>query len=197
MTNRALIIAVLVILVALGTNLIVDDKEAADDDVELQRNDPDLYMLDAKITKFDQDGQVQHKILADRFTHFPLTDLTVLEDPVIKLFADENKQPWDIESRNGRLLPESAYREQVVELWEQVVATQHRENGRFINIQTNSLTVYPDRDYAETDQKVFIDDDTGRTTAAGMQAFFESGRFIFYSGPGERVKTIFLPVFKD
>ena len=58
-----------------------------------------------------------------------------------------------------------------------------------------SLTVYPEKEYAETDRKVTIDENSGRTTAAGMKAFFESGKYIFYSTPTERVHTIFLPEF--
>jgi lipopolysaccharide export system protein LptC len=161
------------------------------------QNDPDMYMLNATITQFDDSGGLQHTINADRFTHFPLTDVTSLKFPNLKLFPDKDNEPWDIKAKNGRLLSQSVYREEVVELWDDVVAVQQKASGRFINIQTQSLTVYPEREYAETDQKVFIDGNSGRTSAAGMKAFFQQGRFIFYSKPTERVNTVFLPEFKE
>ena len=105
-------------------------------------------------------------------------------------------EPWDIEAKNGRLLSHSVYREEVVELWDDVLAVQLADNGQYITIQTQSLTVYPEREFAETDQKVYIDNNSGRTSAAGMKAFFQGGKFIFYSTPTERVHTIFLPEFK-
>ncbi len=52
------------------------------------------------------------------------------------------------------------------------MASQFSNGSAFVSIQTNSLTVYPERDYAETDEPVFIDNQSGRTTAAGMKSLF-------------------------
>ena len=169
------------------------DKELSSESV--MQNDPDFYMLNAVVTQFDDEGKLQHKIKADRFTHFPLTDVTALKQPNMQLIPQSDAIPWDINAKNGRLLSSSNYREEVIELWGDVVAIRHRANSKFITIQTMSLTVYPEKEYAETDRKVTIDENSGRTTAAGMKAFFESGKYIFYSTPTERVHTIFLPEF--
>ena len=105
------------------------------------------------------------------------------------------EQPWDITAKNGRWLDKALLREERLDLWDQVIAVQKDDLGKFIYIQTHSLTIYPDKDYAETDQKVYIDDNTGRTIASGMRAFFEDGRFYFFSSPEQRVQTILLPEF--
>lgn len=160
---------------------------------EHKRNDPDLYMLNATINQFDTAGELQHRISANRFTHFPLTDLTTMVQPELTLGEVDQSNPWEITARQGRLLPESNYREEIVELWTQVLAEKSGISGHFINIQTESLTVYPARDYAETDEKVYIDNQNGRTTAAGMKAYFDTGKFQFFSRGAERVTTIFLP----
>ena len=195
MNNRATILASLILVFAIATNLILEQSDSLPLAPMLQ-NDPDLYMLNATITQFDDDGNLQHTIKADRFTHFPLTDMTSLISPNLQLFSHSKNEPWDIEAKNGRLLSQSVYREEVVELWDDVLAVQQTGNGQFIRIQTQSLTVYPEREYAETDQKVYIDDNSSRTSAAGMKAFFQGGKFIFFSTPTERVHTIFLPEFK-
>jgi lipopolysaccharide export system protein LptC len=184
------------LLLAIVTNFIL---EKNDEDLEIEsigKNDPDLYMLNATITQFNESGNIQNEISADRFTHFPLTDMTALISPNMRLFPNMKGEPWDIEAKKGRLLSQSTYREQVVELWDDVLAIQQNADGSFIHIQTQSLTVYPEREFAETDQKVYIDDNSGRTTAAGMKAYFDKGKFVFYSTPLERVHTIFLPEFK-
>ncbi len=150
-------------------------------------------MLNAKILKYDETGLLQHQLAAARFTHFPLTNLTTMATPEMRLGNNGAGEPWQITSAEGRILPGSAYREEIIELWTRVLAEKRSGNGKFVNIQTDSLTIYPERDYAETDAKVYIDNETGRTTAAGMKAYLDTGRFMFFSGPGERVITIFLP----
>jgi lipopolysaccharide export system protein LptC len=191
--NRATILASLILVFVIGTNFLMDETDQDNSPAQATRNDPDFYMLNAVITQFDENGDLQHTIKADRFTHFPLTDMTALKQPSMKLFPKSASIPWDIEAQNGRLLSSSDYREEVIELWDNVMAIRQKGNGEFITIQTMSLTVYPEKEYAETDRKVTIDDQSGRTTAAGMKAFFESGKYIFYSTPTERVHTIFLP----
>lgn len=191
MINRFIVISILILAFSLAVNWILDELETSED--ETTRNDPDLYMLNATISEYSDEGRLQHILSADRFTHFPLTDLTTLKAPKIELKPHDAPHPWQISSTEGRLLSASRYREEIVELWDQVLANQSSSDGRFIQIQTRSLTVYPEREYLETDEKVYIDNETGRTTAAGMKAFLDSGRFQFFSNDTERVLTIFLP----
>ena len=196
MNNRATILVSLILVFAIATDFILEHSDDNLPPAPMLQNDPDLYMLNATITQFDDDGNLQHTIKADRFTHFPLTDVTSLKFPVLQLFSGSKNAPWDIKAQNGRLLSQAVYRGEVLERQDDVLAVMQSDDGHFINIQTQSLTVYPEREYAETDQKVYIDSNSGRSSAAGMKAFFQSRKFIFYSTPTERVHTVFLPEFK-
>ena len=191
MINRLIVVGTLILASSLAVDWILDETEYPND--ETARNDPDLYMLNATISEYGSEGRLQHILSAARLTRFPLTDLTTLKEPNIELKPQDEPHPWTIASAEGRLLSASRYREEIFELWDQVLANQTGPGGRFIQIQTNSLTVYPGREYLETDQKVYIDNETGRTTAAGMRAFLDTGRFQFFSNATERVNTIFLP----
>ena len=191
MINRIVVLSSLLLAFALSINWVMDESEEQDD--EIPRNEPDIYMLNASIEQFNDEGMLQHRIDADRFTHFPLTNLTTMKSPAMALAHSERQSPWNITAKEGRILPASDYREEVIELWTNVVAARSGAEGRFVNIQTDSLTIYPERDYLETDAKVFIDNETGRTTAAGMKAYLDAGRFMFYSTADDRVTTIFLP----
>lgn len=199
LNSRSLLMAAFILAFAAGINFILDqDQMAEPEQAQLNRNDPDLYMRNAEIVQFTKVGTRQHRIAAERFTHFPLTNITTLKKPDVTVYAkDAEDNPWDIIANNGRLLPKVLFRDEIVELWDNVLAIQTDPRGNFINIQTDSLTVYPATDYAETDQKVIIDDNTGRTTAAGMKAYFEEGRFLFFSRGKERVRTILLPEFDN
>ncbi len=197
LNSRSILFVGFVLLLATAVNLMHDEtnKEETQTD-QLNRNDPDLYMRNATITQFTKSGERQHKINAKLFTHFPLTDITTLKEPDMTLYStDDEANPWDIVAKHGRLLPNVGFRDEIIELWDDVLAIQTDLEGNFVNIRTNSLTVHPETDYAETDQRVTIDDNSGRTTAAGMKAYFEEGKFLFYSHGNERVRTILLPEF--
>jgi lipopolysaccharide export system protein LptC len=195
-TTRNIVLFALIMLVAIATNWVVERGDEQDEPHAIGRNDPDLYMLNARITQFSAKGARQHEIRASRLTHFPLTNMTALITPNVSLFASNASSPWNITADNGRLLPQSQLRDQIVELWDNVLATRSNSAGDFINIQTASLTVYPGQDYAETNQKVYIDGARGRTSAAGMQAYLEEGRYLFSSDSNNRVITTLWPAAK-
>ena len=181
----------LLVMFALTINLVTEESPSAD--LSVRGNDPDLYMVNAAIRQFDETGQLQHRIEAERFTHYPLTDLTTMQQPNMSLASGSDTSAWQINSQEGRILPGTQYREEVIELWDNVLATRDTGSGDFINVSTENLTVYPSREYAETDRRVTIDNQASRTTAAGMKAYLDSGRFMFFSNSAERVVSIFLP----
>ena len=191
MINRLIVLSTLIIAFALTINWFITDSEEELDFTP--RNEPDFYMLNATINQYGPEGKLQHRIAANRFTHFPLTDVTTMKFPALSLGRTRDSDPWESNSSKGRILPSSDYREEVVELWSNVLASQSSNKSEFVTIKTNSLTVYPERDYAETDEPVFIKNQSGRTTAAAMKAFLNTGKFMFYSTPENRVTTIFLP----
>ena len=198
LTSRLLIVSLLILLIAATTNILIDHNTENGPALLIGKNDPDMYMRKADITQFSKSGEIRHNILAERLTHFPLTNISTLKMPRMTLYPTLAKDtPWHIHADHGRELPKAQVREEIIELWDGVVATQTSAGGDFINISTDSLTVYPIRDYAETTQKVYIDENSGRTTAAGMKAFFNEGSFIFFSSNKERVHTMYLPVFKE
>ena len=191
MIQRIIVLSALLIAFAVTINWVLEHREVVV--AEPPGNEPDLYMLNATINQFGAGGNLVHQVSADRFTHFPLTNLTAMERPVLKLGQKSEHKPWEIVSRAGRILPQSGYREEVLELWDNVMASHAGSSGRFVNIKTDSLTVYPARDYLETNTKVYIDNESGRTTAAGMKADLTEGRFMFFSDDTNRVTTIYLP----
>lgn len=192
MNNRTIILVCLIILIAGAINWILEQSVSEPEPPKPAANEPDAYMVGARITRFDETGKIDHEIRSTRFTHFPATDVTTLEDPSMDLFAGQ-KAPWNIAAKNGRLLPASGDRDETVELWQHVVASRESPDGDFVNISTESLSVFPQKRYAETDRPVHIDDTSGRTTAAAMKAWFEPGRYLFYSRGDQKVTTVLLP----
>ena len=197
LNNKTYLLICLILFVTFSTNYLLDTSEYDDKTEVMAQNDPDFYMVNPDIVQFDATGKQQHLISADHLNHYPLTDMTTLRTPNLTLYAEKTEQPpWDISAKHGRILPESQLRDQIVELWDDVLAVRTNQNNSFIHIQTKALTVFPDRDYAETDQQVHIDSHTGNTVAGGMMAYFEENKFIFLSSGRQRVHTTLLPQFQ-
>ena len=55
------------------------------------------------------------------------------------------------------------------------------EKGRPTILTTSRLTVFPQKEYAQTQQAVRIDAANGVTTAQGMKAYLNDGRMILQS----------------
>lgn len=191
MTNRIIVLSGLLLALALSLDWMLRQSESVP--TPSPSNEPDTYMLNASIMQYDDRGELQHEIKASRFTHFPVTDITAIFLPMISLTEKPGESPWEFRADEGRILTPNGEREQVVELWDNVHATRSGVSGRAVSLRTENLTLYPDRDYAETDAKVHIRSRAGRTTAVGMKAFFNQDRFIFFSRDGDQVVTVLRP----
>lgn len=181
------------LLAGASINWYLDSTDGDSGNSIIQQNDPDLYMTNASLTQFDATGKLQHRIRASRFTHYPVSDITILTMPAVTLYKND-APPWKIRSKAGRILPDRANQGITLEFWDSVLVERTNDEGKFISIRSENLTVLPELDYAETDQTVIIDDNTSRTTAAGMKAYLKTGRFLFNSNEHQRVSTTILPM---
>lgn len=180
--------------------LLAIEQRAPTDAASITRNDPDLFMTGAEVIEFDTRGQVARTLAAERFTHFPLTDITTLQAPAMTLFDEAGSPgdaPWQLDADLGRILPRDRHRAETIELWQSVRALQKRADGNQISIVSDSMTVVPADNYLETDDPVAIKDRDSHTTAAGMRGYLNRGRFMFYSTDDQRVQTTLLPTLRE
>lgn len=152
-------------------------------------NEPDLFMTQASISQINEEGHLTSKISADRFTHYPLTDVTTLELPRVALYTPNLTGPWTISSTKGRLLGVSVYRKQTVELWSTVRAEKSNPDGSTTTFITDALNVYPSENVAESDSPVTIFTGNTQTQAAKLRANFDQDTFLFNSNASQRVVT--------
>ena len=152
-------------------------------------NEPDLFMTQASISQINEEGHLTSKISADRFTHYPLTDVTTLELPRVALYTPNLTGPWTISSTKGRLLGVSVYRKQSVELWSAVRAEKSNPDGSKTTFITDALNVYPSENLAESDTPVTIFTGNTQTKAAKLRANLDQDTFLFNSNATQRVVT--------
>ena len=147
------LLAVFIASVLLNRTVDLDQQVEA---APARLNEPDLFMTQASISQINEEGNLTSKISADRFTHYPLTDVTTLELPRVALYTPNLTGPWTISSTKGRLLGVSVYRKQSVELWSTVRAEKSNPDGSKTTFITDALNVYPSENLAESDTPVTI-----------------------------------------
>lgn len=193
---RAQFVAVIVLILGLLIGFIVEEDPNRSNDA-VNRNEPDLFLLNAKIKQFNERGRLESVIEAVRFTHYPLTDVTALDSPQIELFLTQDQSPWRIRSTSGRLLPVSAYREEAVELWTHVVANRQHLDGSQTMIRTEALTVFASKNLVEGNEPVQISTNNSTTTAPLMRAWLDSGQFELRGDGSTKVSTQFFLDLSD
>jgi lipopolysaccharide export system protein LptC len=168
----------------------------ADAQPELRPSEePDLLIEDAVIRDYRVTGSLRYLLRSPLIQHFEADALTHLTDPNLTLL-DAPQPPWEITARRGVIRNASQSRragKEEVELIDEVQMLQVFEDGRRYDLRTPNITIYPDREYAETDQNVMITTHAGRTKAVGLQGSLNKGLLKMFSSDEQRVHTIILP----
>ncbi|MEM1231199.1 MAG: LPS export ABC transporter periplasmic protein LptC [Pseudomonadota bacterium] len=154
--------------------------------------EPDLALNEARIRQFRDSGRLSYELLASSIRHFEYDAITRLVTPDLTMYG-ENTLPWRTTAGQGFIRKEIGpdnVPEDMVFLRSRVVLRQRQDDGRFMTLKTPHLYVYPDRQYAQTDQSVTIDTDVGQTSAVGMAADLARGRIRLSSSAQERVTTV-------
>lgn len=171
MLNRNLMLVAFLMLTLVGIGYWAYDSNlhvGVQGKQPLVRENADYYFIDTQITQYNEEGELDYTLISDSITHYPHNDTTLLQAPHLENFSNPQK-PMVADALYGKLLPGN----EDIELWDQVVMTQtDLNNGSQVRIDTDFMTIYSDKGLAVTDRPVLITNDTGRTRAIGMEAFY-------------------------
>ncbi|MDR5868396.1 LPS export ABC transporter periplasmic protein LptC [Halomonas koreensis] len=95
----------LLLLLVLGGGLATLDRRDASAPGPVpqgQRGEPDYYLEDARLTRFDATGHAHQRLTTPRLTHTPVDDVTRLVEPDARL-RDDAGRLWLASARRGRL----------------------------------------------------------------------------------------------
>lgn len=157
--------------------------------------EPDLFGQNVSFNQLRPDGSLYYSLRAEAIRQFDTEDLTRMTAPKLKLL-NPDQPPWDIASKHGYIRKRASpggTPEEVVFLREKVELLQHHPEMGTVTMRSEAFYIYPDRQYAQTDQDVIIDTNVGRTKAGGLKANLENGLLKLSSSAGQRVHTIVLP----
>ncbi|UTW06766.1 LPS export ABC transporter periplasmic protein LptC [Pseudomonas benzenivorans] len=136
----------------------------------------DFYVVNANTVQYQADGKLHYEMTASKLEHVQASDITLLTEPNMHLYRG-SAYPWKIRSARGEVAPEG----KEVELIDQVRVDRTDAKGRPTILTTSRLTLFPEKEYAQTQQAVRIDAANGVTTAQGMKAYLNDGRMLLLS----------------
>ncbi len=136
----------------------------------------DFYASSTYTVQYQADGKLHYELTADKVEHIKASDITLMTAPNMNLFRG-SELPWKIRSERGEVSPGGVE----VELIDKVRVERTDAKGRPTILTTSRLTVFPDKEYAQTQQAVRIDAANGVTTAQGMKAYMNDGRMLLLS----------------
>lgn len=166
--NKLQIVSVILLVILIGafSNWLLTDLDTQPRIIPREvRHDPDYFLQNFRATSMGEDGKPQHRLVGDYLEHFPDDDTVVIRQLRLDLFR-EALPPWTARANQGIVYERGERLELSGEVELHRPATEHSEALR---LQTETLTVYPQREYAETDAAVTISSDRSETRAIGMR----------------------------
>ncbi len=174
---------------------VTPSAKSARPDNTLVIQEPDVFMQTAEITQFQPDGAPAYQLKALEIRHFEDSGMTRLLDPAL-IIHQKDQPPWSARSKQGYIrqnLAPDGKKEEIVYMREEVQLERLSTGRNRIQLDSSSMYVYPERQFAETDQPVTIDTVAGRTVAQSMVADLRKGLIRMSSDAEKKVHSIVLP----
>ncbi|PWB34963.1 LPS export ABC transporter periplasmic protein LptC [Pseudomonas sp. SDI] len=131
----------------------------------------DYYAINAHSVQYLPNGKLQYEMTADKVEHLEASEITLLTTPDLQMYRGTT-YPWHVQSTRGEVNPDGSE----VELIDAVRVARTDEQNRTMIITSSRMTVFPQKQYAQTEQDVRIDGAGGWTTGKGMKAYLKDGR---------------------
>lgn len=174
--NIALLTGVIALVAALGYWNLSPEGFNQQPNSAIADNAIDFYATNTYTVQYQADGKLHYELTADKVEHIKASDITLMTSPNMNLFRG-TELPWKIRSERGEVSPGGTE----VELIERVRVDRTDAKGRPTVLTTSRLTVFPEKEYAQTQQAVRIVAANGVTTAQGMKAYMNDGRMLLLS----------------
>jgi len=131
----------------------------------------DYYAINAHAKQFLPDGGLQYDMTADKVEHLQASQVTLLTTPDMQLYRG-TVYPWHVQSVRGEVNPDGTQ----VELIDSVRVARTDQKERATIITSSRMTVFPQKQYAQTEQDVRIEGAGGVSTGKGMKAYLNDSK---------------------
>lgn len=163
-------------IIVLGAIVFYLLDSATDEDVldisrllELSEQEYDYFMANVDSMHYTLDGRADYRFRADRVTHFPNPEVSLIDAPRFILFQ-EDQSAWRINALSGRLEMDPDRNQERLVLVDDVIIDGITAQGRPVRITTDALTLWPEDGDMRTDRDVLLESDGFITTSQGLFA---------------------------
>lgn len=145
-----------------------DERERAEEETTV----PDYTMTNLNSLNMDAKGQPETRLTADFMAHYESKNETELKQPKLEMFR-EDQPPLYVRADLGWVTSGN----EVILLRGNVRFWEVNANGKTVlEVTTSEARVYPERDYAETDQAATLKTPDTSTDSIGMKAYMKENR---------------------
>lgn len=176
MNRPTLLIVALVILLVIATTWLSQKSEAPTPTTKAEAEGiADYFIRDFQGMLTGQDGKPSQLLKANYLVHYSDTDFTDMDQPNLTVYRGEGEQ-WLVKADHGRMEGDG----EEVQLSGGVTLSQLSKQQP-IQLHTDTLRLFPERHYAETDSAVDIRAPSGRIRGVGMKVYGEEERLLLLS----------------
>lgn len=168
--------------------------EALTADTRTDRDEPDSRATDIRYQIFDKQGELRYRVQAATMLQF-LDDRQVqLTSPYVALRAGLDTT-WNIQAKRGTVLRTQNDRDEVedeMRLVENILVTRSQGPqgaADLIELRGSTLTVWPQRQQAQSTNPITVTTSLFRTEAPGLEIDLNSNVLRFPARSGRRVIT--------
>jgi lipopolysaccharide export system protein LptC len=142
------------------------------------RHDPDYSMERFAITEINAGGDTHYRLRADRMDHYPDDGTTRLIKPDLLLYGEE-ATTYTLNAAEGVA---TAQNEEIYLNGDVVIKRPATATQEWVRIATRDIVVRHNESYAETKERVVMQDPLFMAQAEGMRLFVKQGRVQLLSG---------------
>lgn len=172
MSKRVSLSLLLIVLVCLNTALMLRNVShyRATSKQQLDHQ-PDAFMHNVSYSQYDDQGLLHSHLSTALIVHYPWENSSHFNHPNYLIYTDK-RVPWRVVANQGK----SQGGSRQVYLWDHVKIHESQQSMEpETTIVTRTLTIFPNRSFAEADKDVTITQPNSTVQAIGMTADLKHG----------------------
>lgn len=192
----ALLLSIPVISIAISWYVLTETSLESNQIIFPQQNNQkkiaDTFFNHADIINFGETGLPKSKIIGDQILHYPDEEDSEIITPRITLFRDRGL-PVNISADHGWINKDGT---RVLLKGHTVIKREKSQHNQFSQLETPELTIWPNKNFAETDKAVKITTDSTVATGVGMKAYLDEEHYYLLNNVKGRHIPVRSPIDK-
>ncbi|OPX54943.1 LPS export ABC transporter protein LptC [Oceanospirillum multiglobuliferum] len=142
-------------------------------DLPDQHLEPDYYTVKSFYKEFNTEGNLSRTLQSDRLVHYPESENTLMEQPLIITFNAQGSPLWQAKGDKGRLEGDGDHflLTDNVMIWKtETLAAESATPSNDFKLKTESMSINLKDEYAHTKDPVELESNFGNTHAIGLEA---------------------------